>query len=121
MKTKRIIPIALIAIITAIFMMSCFSNKPDNKDNAGNYTITMNNSAFSPNSLTIVAGSTVTWMNDDNVIHAVITADNSIKTGDIAPTTSYSITFNTVRTYNYYDSHNSNMTGTLIVTSAGGK
>ena len=101
--------------------MGCFSKRSDN-NGAGSYTISMQNSTFSPASLTIVAGSTVTWMNDDNLIHAVITADTSINTGDIAPaSSSLAIKFNTVRTYNYYDAHNSNMTGTLTVTSTGGR
>ncbi|HMK26895.1 MAG TPA: cupredoxin domain-containing protein [Chitinophagaceae bacterium] len=119
MKKKRILLIALVAVTIAI-LVTAFNkgNKTTSNKGGSNYTITMNNSAFSPVSLTIAAGATVTWMNDDNVIHAVTTADGSIKTGDIAPTSSYSVTFNTVRTYNYYDAHNTNMTGTLIVASA---
>ena len=118
MKTKKIISIVLLVFSTALFTMGCFSKKSGN--GAGSYTITMQNSTFSPASLTIPAGSTVTWMNDDNVIHAVITADTSINTGDIAPaSSSVGVKLNIVRTYNYFDAHNTNMTGVLIVTSAG--
>jgi plastocyanin len=82
----------------------------------------MNNSAFSPSNLTVVAGSTVTWMNDDNMIHAVTTADGSINSGDIAVGSSYTKTFSTTGTFNYFDSHNANMTGilTVVVSSTGG-
>jgi plastocyanin len=121
MKTKRFISITLLAISTAIFAMAFHKSNNPNKNGRGSYTVSMQNSSFSPSSLTIPAGSTVTWMNDDNVIHAVRTADTSINTGDIAPTSSYSIKFNTARTFNYYDARNTNMTGTLIVTSAGAK
>jgi plastocyanin len=119
MKTKRILSVALLAIGTAIFTTACFKSKKMDSGSGSNYTVSMNNSAFSPASLTVVAGSTVTWMNDDNVIHAVTTADNSIHTGDIAPASSSSVTFNTIGTYNYYDAHNTNMTGQLIVTGSG--
>jgi len=117
MRTKRILSVALLAISTSIITMTSFKSKKADGSRS-NYTVTMNNSTFSPATLTIVAGSTVTWMNDDNVIHAVRTADTSINTGDIAPTTSVSLTFKTKRIYNYFDAHNPNMTGTLIVTDS---
>jgi len=75
----------------------------------------MKNSVFSPASLTVVAGSTVTWMNDDNMKHTVTATDGSFNSGDIAVGSSYSKTFSTAGTINYSDSHNSSMTGVLII------
>lgn len=80
----------------------------------------MKNSAFSPASLTVVAGSSVTWMNDDTVIHAVTATDGSFNSGDIAIGSSYSKTFSTVGTINYSDAHNSNMMGVLMITGSSG-
>ena len=80
----------------------------------------MKNSVFSPASLTVVAGSNVTWMNDDTVIHTVTATDGSFNSGDIAIGSSYSKTFSTAGTINYSDTHNTNMTGVLIVMGSSG-
>ena len=52
------------------------------------------------------------------MVHTVTTAEGSISSGDITPGSSYSKTFTTAGTYNYYDAHNTNMTGVLVVTAA---
>ena len=121
MKTKNLFSSALPIVSSAIVMTACYKNN-NNKGGVTNNTIRMNNSAFSPSNLTVVAGSTVTWMNDDNIIHAVTTGDGSINSGDIAVGSSYTKTFSTAGTFNYFDSHNANMTGvlTVVVSSTGG-
>jgi plastocyanin len=120
MKTKNLFSIALLIVSSAILLTACY--KSNNNGSVTNNTIRMNNSAFSPSNLTVVAGSTVTWMNDDNIIHAVTTGDGSINSGDIAVGSSYTKTFSTAGTFNYFDSHNANMTGvlTVVVSSTGG-
>ncbi|HEV8282664.1 MAG TPA: cupredoxin domain-containing protein [Chitinophagaceae bacterium] len=119
MKTKFFVSILLI-ICTAIIISACYKNKTDYNNSPSGYKITMKNSVFSPASLTVVAGSTITWTNDDNMIHAVTATDGSFNSGDIAIGSSYSKTFSTVGTINYSDSHNTSMTGVLIVTGSTG-
>jgi len=121
MKTKNLLGTTLLIVSTAILMTACYKSNNNNGGTTSN-TIRMNNSAFSPSTLTVVAGSTVTWMNDDNIIHAVTTGDGSINSGDIAVGSSYTKTFSTAGTFNYFDSHNANMTGvlTVVVSSTGG-
>jgi plastocyanin len=80
----------------------------------------MKNSSFSPASLTVVSGSTVTWKNDDTMVHAVTSSDGSINSGDIAIGSSFSTTFYTLGTINYHDVHNTGMTFVLIVTGSSG-
>jgi plastocyanin len=123
MKTKNLLSSALLIVSTAIMITACYkSNNNYNNGGATNNTIRMSNSVFSPSNLTVIAGSTVTWMNDDNKIHAVTTADGSINSGDIAVGSSFTKTFSSAGTFNYFDSHNANMTGilTVVVASTGG-
>jgi plastocyanin len=54
------------------------------------------------------------------MLHTVTTAEGSINSGDIQPGSSYTKTFTTAGTYTYHDSHDTNITGVLIVTTASG-
>jgi len=122
MKTK-IFLVASVFILVSFLFASCYKNKSDyNSNSTTDSKVSIMSSAYSPASLTIVSGSTVTWTNNDNVAHTVTTAEGSINSGDIAPGSSYSKTFTTIGTYNYYDAHNTSMMGVLVVsaTSSGG-
>lgn len=82
--------------------------------------ITIQNMAFSPSSLTVKKGATVTWTNKDVVEHTVI-ADNGSSGGlNSAPLQNgqtYSFTFTQPGTYHYSCSIHPYMHGTIIVTS----
>jgi plastocyanin len=120
MKTKKIFTGVLLMISAAVIMTACYKNKNNYNTPGGSYTISMKNAAFAPPTLTVIAGSKVTWMNDDNVIHTVTTVDGNLNSGDIAVGASYSKTFSTAGTFNYYDVHNTSMTGVLVVTASSG-
>lgn len=89
--------------------------------------VTVTNTGFSPKSLTIKAGDSVTWTNtstrtvyvapDEHPAHqkyAGIWDDD--ESGNIAPDESYTVTFSQAGTYTYHDHLNSTFTGTIIVT-----
>ena len=58
---------------------------------------------FSPTTLTVAAGTTVTWENGDGVGHTVTSATGSADTYDLSlPSGTVSHQFNTAGTYNYY-------------------
>lgn len=79
--------------------------------------------SFSPTSVIVKKGTTVTWVNDETVAHSIIAADNS-NVGDL-PTRgretrmgkgdSYKLTFNTVGTFDYECGVHSFMRGSVQV------
>lgn len=71
--------------------------------------------AFSPPSLTVKVGATVTWTNNDTVTHTVVADDGSFKSGDLGQGASYQFTFKTAGTYTYKCSIHPSMTGTVVV------
>jgi len=81
--------------------------------------------AFNPTDLTITAGTMVTWQNGSAVTHTVSSATGSTQTydsGNIPSGGTYSQTFNTAGTYDYYCKfHGTNgtpptgMSGTITV------
>jgi plastocyanin len=81
----------------------------------------MQNTAFSPASKTITAGTTLTWTNMDPFNHTVTSGapgspDGKFDSGNIGSNGTYSHKFDTAGTYNYYCKiHGSAMTGTVIV------
>jgi plastocyanin len=78
-------------------------------------TVHMSNFAFKPSALTVHAGDTVVFTNDDDVTHNV-TADG-FKSGDVAGGKSWSYTFTKPGTYAYVCTYHPGMSGTITVTS----
>jgi amicyanin len=79
------------------------------------------NYKFDPEKLTIVAGTTVTWTNKDEIPHTVASSDKSFKgSGGLDTGESYSYTFDKPGTYKYYCTLHPFMTGVVVVTAKGG-
>ncbi|MFE0186784.1 cupredoxin family copper-binding protein [Streptomyces sp. NPDC059008] len=72
--------------------------------------------AFSPATLTVDKGTTVTWTNEDSAPHTV-TSDGSgpLNSPTLDTGGSYTFTFNSAGTYNYYCDIHPSMQGTVIV------
>jgi plastocyanin len=118
MKTKNLFIVS--ALVSVIFIVaSCYKNNSSMNNIPTTNKITISSSGYSPASLSVATGSTITWTNNDNMVHTVTTADGSINSGDIAAGASYSKTFSAAGTFNYYDVHNKNMMGVLMVTTSG--
>lgn len=78
--------------------------------------IEINNFAFSPSTLTIKVGDSVTWINKDSATHTVTSDSGSeLSSSNIASEKSYSHTFNVAGTYNYHCSIHTVMKGIIIV------
>ena len=78
--------------------------------------VTIDKFSFSPNTLTLSVGGTVTWTNHDNVPHVVSSADNQFKKSPLLKTgQSFSHIFTTTGTYAYFCSIHPRMTGKIIV------
>jgi plastocyanin len=77
------------------------------------------NFAFSPATITVTAGSTVVWTNDDSIQHDVTFDGGSIVSSVLNHNDTFSHTFPTAGTYHYICSIHPFMHGTVIVTSSG--
>jgi plastocyanin len=86
---------------------------------AADRTVTIEGFAFSPKTVTVNVGDTVTWRNEDSTAHTA-TDSGKFNTGDIAPGSSKSVTFNAAGRYSYICAIHPTMTGTVVVRAAGG-
>jgi amicyanin len=75
------------------------------------------NFAFSPATITVKAGSTVVWTNDDSIQHDVTFDGGGIASNDLNHNDTFSHTFPTPGTYHYICSIHPFMHGTVIVTA----
>lgn len=73
------------------------------------------NFAFSPATMTIKVGDSVTWTNQDSVGHSATADNGSFDTGILAQGKSGTITFSKAGTYTYHCSVHPMMHGTIIV------
>ncbi|KAI8318582.1 copper binding protein, plastocyanin/azurin family [Martensiomyces pterosporus] len=78
--------------------------------------VVIQNFAYSPGTLTISSGDTVTWINNDQVAHTVTSSSNAFDSGSVGPGESFSYAFTTQGTFQYLCTIHPRMTGTVIVT-----
>ena len=78
--------------------------------------VTIGNFTFGPQALTVKPGTTVTWLNGDDIPHTVVAADKTtfrskpLESGD-----SFAFTFSKPGTYPYFCSIHPHMTGKIVV------
>ena len=73
--------------------------------------------AFVPLTLTVPAGTTVTWTNHDEEPHNVAASDGSFRSPGMGTGATYSHTFATAGKFDYVCSIHPMMRGTVVVTS----
>lgn len=79
--------------------------------------VSIQNFDYSPNNISVRAGSTVVWTNYDSVPHTVTDISGSFNSGVISPGSTYRLTLSNPGTYYYYCTLHPNMRGTVTVTS----
>jgi plastocyanin len=78
--------------------------------------LTIANFSFTPATLTVKPGTTVTWTNKDDIPHGIASANNAFKRSAALDTDeSYSFTFTTPGTYQYFCYLHPKMVGTIVV------
>lgn len=82
---------------------------------ADDASVMIANFAFSPQTITVSAGDTVTWTNTDQAAHTVTANDGSFDSGLLSQGQSFSQTFSSPGTYSYICSIHPFMTGTVVV------
>jgi plastocyanin len=71
--------------------------------------------AFNPDPITITAGTTVTWTNEDSAAHTATQDGGGFQSGTLNQGDSFSQVFDTPGTYEYHCEFHANMHGTIIV------
>lgn len=107
---SRNISLLIIATVLVIFTSNA---------RGATFTVGMRGSVFDPIELTINAGDTVLWINDDITEHTVTSLDGLFDSSDMSTDDQFSYKFNTVGDFGYYCViHGFGMGGTVHVMAA---
>jgi plastocyanin len=80
-------------------------------------TVHITNFVFTPAELNVPAGTTVTWVNDDDIPHTVVSDDKATFRSKVLDTgQSFSFTFKAAGSFGYFCSIHPHMTGRVTVT-----
>ena len=74
------------------------------------------NFTFDPPTLTVKAGSTVTWVNADDIPHLLSEKDGKFRSSALDTNDKFSRTFSTAGTVEYFCAIHPHMTGKIVVT-----
>ena len=77
--------------------------------------ITIDNFTFTPPELTVAVGTTVKWVNHDDIPHLVVNKDKAFRSKALDTDDSFSYTFASAGTFDYFCGLHPHMVGKVIV------
>jgi plastocyanin len=78
-------------------------------------TVKIDNFTFEPETLTVKAGTTVTWTNQDDIPHTVVASGRAFKSKALDTDDKFSFTFTTPGSYEYFCSLHPHMKAMVTV------
>ena len=87
---------------------------------AAEVEVKIDNFTFAPQRLVVKAGTTITWINDDDIPHTVASSTKLFKSNALDTKDKFSFTFTTPGAYEYFCSLHPHMTGAIVVEAATG-
>ena len=101
--------------VLAFALLLAAARQPVPQAPAASVTVTIDNFSFTPKEITIAKGTTVTWVNHDDVPHTVVDADKVFRSKALDTDDRFSFTFNDAGTFGYFCSVHPMMTGKVVV------
>jgi plastocyanin len=109
------------ALGAAIAVLIAMVALPGWAQDAATSAVSIDNFTFTPQTLTVKAGTTVTWTNKDDIPHGIASDNNAFRRSKALDTDDkFAFTFTTPGTYKYFCYIHPHMTGTIVVQPVGG-
>jgi plastocyanin len=121
MKSKRgwiaglAVPVMIVVALLSAGSGAVKANTQHEQGPAKSAEITIDNFSFAPGTFTVAVGTTVTWINHDDIPHTVVSTDGVFKSKVMDTDEKFSYTFTKAGTYPYFCSVHPKMTGTIVV------
>jgi plastocyanin len=110
---------ALTVLFVALASTACLAQDAGNAGAGPVATVSMDHNTFIPGEITVVPGTTVTWVNNEAMPHTVVDMNKGFRSKTLVKDAKFSFTFTTVGDYSYLCSIHPNMKGKVIVKLAG--
>ena len=105
----------LVALATALVARSTAIAANAQQQAAAAADVKIDNFSYGPGTVTVAAGSTVTWTNRDDIPHNVVSTEGAFKSKVMDTDERFSYTFAKPGTYAYFCSIHPKMTGKIVV------
>jgi plastocyanin len=103
-----------VAVASAVLAIPVLPTK------AADAVVKIDNFTFNPKTITVKAGTTVTWTNGDDIPHTVAAKGMEFRSKTLDTDDKFTFTFTTPGSYAYFCSLHRHMTGTIVVEAATG-
>ena len=113
-KNKLWVAVAVPLMITLLLFVLSPRVRANDQANAS-AEVKIDNFSFGPQALTVAVGTTVTWINRDDIPHTVVSTDGVFKSKVRDTDEKFSYQFDRPGTYSYYCSVHPKMTGKIVV------
>ena len=117
--TRKNVWLASLAMPVMIAVLLLFAGSSrvtaNDRPSAATAEVKIDNFSFTPQTLTIAVGTTVTWTNRDDIPHTVVSTDGVFKSKVRDTDETFSFTFTKAGTYPYFCSVHPKMTGQVVV------
>jgi amicyanin len=99
-------------LLAALILTTCFGSEA--KAEAAP-SVHIDNFTFAPQEITITRGTTLTWVNDDDIPHTIAATNQAFRSKAMDTEQMFSFTFTEPGTYEYFCSLHPHMQGKVIV------
>jgi plastocyanin len=113
-RDRRAVPAGLLGLV---LLGLSLTSVPARAEDAA---VKIDNFTFSPQRVTVKAGTTVTWVNGDDIPHTVASTTKLFKSKTLDTDDTFSFTFAAPGTFEYFCSLHPHMTGTVVVEPVAG-
>jgi plastocyanin len=114
MNIGRKFALGAIGIIVAAAMAASPARADETEVKIDNFT-------YNPQQITVKAGTTVVWINHDDIPHTVTSKTGAFRSKAMDTDDKFSFTFTTPGTFPYFCALHPHMTGSIVVEASTGK
>jgi plastocyanin len=119
MKTKWIsrmgVSVAMLGAFSVAATTKAKSPAPAAQEQAAVVVVKIDNFSFMPQVLTVAPGTKVTWVNNDDIPHTVVSTTDVFKSKALDTDDKFSFTFDKAGSFDYFCSIHPKMTGKVVV------
>ena len=102
-------------LFTALASTPGLAEDPNNAGAGPVASVSMDHNTFIPSEITVVPGTTVTWVNKEDMPHTVVNVNKGFRSKTLVKDAQFSFTFTAAGDYDYLCSIHPNMKGKVIV------